>query len=89
MGGFGKLKAMVNARNYVYSHNSVMFFFSGKRGWNKCRVILDASDTYTMEFWYVNARKGKCNLKDSESGLYWDMLIPHFEEKTGLYLSLF
>lgn len=88
MGGLGRLRTMVNARNFAYSDNYVQFTFSGKRGINKCRVVYNPGrDLYTFELWYVNA-KGTCDLKFSLDDVYFEMLVPLFEEQTGLYLSL-
>ena len=93
MGGFGKLKAMVNGRDWsTLEDGGLKFTFSGKRGVNKCLVHLNADDTYTMEFWYCKLNKKtyefKSEMKASFDGLYWDMLISTFEKFTGLYLSL-
>jgi len=89
MGGFGRLGAMVNGRDFVTLENGgVQFTFSGKRGMNKCVIKLDADDTYTMEFWYYNKRTYDIKKVWEMSGMYWDMLIPVFEQETGLYLSL-
>jgi len=90
MGGFGRLGAMVNGRDYMARDAGVQFSFSGKRGMNKCVVDLDfATDTYSMEFWFFNKRTGECGrVGDRAEGLYCDMLKPYFEQRTGLYLSL-
>lgn len=87
MGGM-KIRAMVNARDFLVLDAGVQFTFSGKRGMNKCVVKLNGMDTYDVEFWYVNARKGTCDLKESFDDVYEDMLIDIFEHTTGLYLSL-
>jgi hypothetical protein len=87
MGGTGRLKAMINARDYFYSATHVQFTFSGNRRANKCIITLDWTDTYTME---IGKMTRKCEWKSiyHQSGLYWDMLKPVFEKATGLYLSL-
>ena len=91
MGGMGKISAMVKGRDWcALEDGGLQFTFSGKRGVNKCLVHLDASDTYTMEFWYCNKKtyEFKSEMKASFGGLYNDMLISTFERFTGLYLSL-
>lgn len=93
MGGQGRLKAMVNARDWlILEDGGLQFTFSGKRGMNKCLVHYNADDTYTMEFWYCKLNKRTydytMDLKKSFEHIYFDMLIPLFEETTGLYLSL-
>ena len=93
MGGMGKISAMVNGRDWcALEDGGLQFTFSGKRGVNKCLVHLDADDTYTMEFWYCKLNKKTYKyrniIKAEFDGLYNDMLIPTFEQFTGLYLSL-
>ena len=91
MGGFGKLKAMVNARDFCALKAGVKFRFTGSRMSNICIVNLDeALDLYDFELWRVGTRKGQIysKLVHTETGLYFDMLKPTFEEETGLRLSL-
>ena len=88
MGGFGKLKAMVNGRDYVGGENSVMFRFSGSRKANKCRVTLDWSDTYTFELFKISGRGLNYKTVIKLENVYDDMLIPLFTEYTGLDLTL-
>ena len=89
MGGFGRLKAMVGAHDFVGDENSVQFGFKGCRKANKCRVILDyGSDTYNFELWHLNKRTWDFSKVYEIEGIYFDMLKPIFEDETGLYLSL-
>ena len=88
MGGFGKLRAMVGANGFVGDSNSVQFSFKGSRKFNKCRIILNANDTYTFELWKYNKRTLDMKKVYEIDNLYWDMLKPVFESETGLYLSL-
>ena len=88
MGGAGKLSAMVSAHDFVGDKDSLQFGFKGSRKANKCRVILDPTDTYTLEFWKYNKRTFDIQQVGSFEGLYADMLKPVFESETGLYLSL-
>jgi len=97
MGGLGKMSAMVSANGLVFGTEEngdcfVQFSFKGSRKINKCKVILNWDDTYTMEFWKISLRAknpaNMCVKKSDASGLYWDMLKPEFERVTGLYLSL-
>lgn len=93
LGGMGKLRAMVNARNFMIDNNpeegiaSLHFQFSGSRKAKKCIITLLADDTYRMTLGKVN-RNLEWKEHYNESGLYWDMLIPEFERETELYLSL-
>jgi hypothetical protein len=89
-GPTGRLKAMVNARDFVQSseENYVQFTFSGFRGANKCRITLRADDTYDLEFFKYNRRTFECPRVTIMGGVYCDMLKDCFENFTGLYLSL-
>lgn len=88
MGGTGRLTAMVGANAFVGSDNSVSFRFKAraKNGANAFRVVLDPSDTYTVEF--MSCRAGKVTSKFKSRDIYAEDLIPLFERETGLYLSL-
>jgi hypothetical protein len=88
MGGTGRLSAMIGANNFVTTENGVQFSFKGSRKANRCTVTLDASDTYTMKLYKVNARTFDFSMTAEHEDLYWDMLKPVFERETGLYLSL-
>ena len=89
MGGVRKLTAMIGARQFTGSENSVQFGFSGSRIANKCRVELDfASDTYTFQLWKWNKKTGDIVKVYELEGAYFDMLIDLFESQTKLYLSL-
>jgi hypothetical protein len=98
MGGMGRLKAMVGAKDFVsYSAASeskygeglggVAFKFAKSKGKpNYVKIILDPSDTYTVTFGSIRGYQ----LKDEDeiSGVYVSNLRDLFERKTGLYLSL-
>lgn len=88
MGGTRILSAMIGARNFAGDETSIQFSFKGSRKVNKCRIILDASDTYTLELWKINKRTFEMTKVYELDGLYHDMLTPVFEQETGLYLSL-
>lgn len=93
LGGFGKLRAMIGIYSVVALGESdqedrggVQFGFKGSRKVNKCRIILDHSDTYTFELWKIT--KKSWDKVYELSGVYFDMLIDLFESETGLDLSL-
>ena len=88
LGGAGKLKAMIGAHTWVADSSSLMFSFKGSRKMNKCRVTLDADDTYTVELFKFSPTKLTCDLKAVSRGVYCDQLIPVIEQHTGLYLSM-
>lgn len=84
----GRLTAMIGAYNFVGSENGVSFRFKAraKNGANGVRIVLDPSDTYTVEFFSVRA--GKYKVKNTFSDIYNDSLTHLFENVTGLYLSI-
>lgn len=87
MGGANRIAAMTGAQ-FLALDNGVQFRFKGSRIANSCRVILDPSDTYTVEFHKITKRGLNCKVVKSLSGVYCDMLTEIFESTTGLYLSL-
>ena len=88
MGGSRRLAMMIGASVFAGDDNSVMFSFKGSRKMNKCRVTLDATDTYTVEFFKYSPSKGTCPVVNEISGVYGDMLVDIFESRTGLFLSI-
>jgi len=88
MGTRNRLAAMIGANHFVAIENGLQFSFKGSRKVNKCRVILDWSDTYTLELWKIQASSGESTLVASDTQVYGDQLIPIFEGHTGLYLTL-
>ena len=85
--GGQQMKAMTGAYGFVALESGVQFRFRGSRKANSCRVILDAMDTYTFELWKIG-RKTPPKMVYQIDGAYDDMLIPVFEEQTGLYTHL-
>ena len=91
MGG-GKLVAMVGAKNFSFGsidYNGVeqpymIFQFAMSRKYKYCRVIYEeGKDLYVFQL-LNNKGEVKVNVEDA----FCEDLIPLFEEKTGLYLSL-
>ena len=89
LGGAGRLKAMIGAKNFVQSQNEnwVQFqFMSGaKNKANRIRITL-RNDLYDIDFFVV--RKGEKKTKQEFPGIYNDQLVSIFEDSTSLYLSL-
>lgn len=90
--GSSRLNVMVGAKNFSYGAMEydgfeqpyLMFQFALSRKYKYCRVIYNqGADTYIFQL--LN-RKGevKVNVED----VFCEDLIPLFEEKTGLVLSL-
>jgi len=90
LGGAGRLKAMIGAKNFVQSQADswVKFqFMSGaKNKANRLRITLNSQDLYDLTFFTV--RKGEMVVKEEFSDIYCDQLVSIFEDSTSLYLSL-
>ncbi len=99
LGGAGRLSAMIGARDFVaYSSASesphgqglggVAFKFPNRARSkpNYLKIILDPSDTYTVEF--GRTRGYDYRVLRSRSGVYVSQLRPLIEAETGLQLSL-
>jgi hypothetical protein len=87
MGGTGRIRAMIGAKDFVALPDGVQFGFPGRRETgNKLVVKLEPSDTYRMEFWWV--RGAKAELLRELEGIYADQLADLFYRQTGLRLSL-
>lgn len=88
MGGTGKLAAMIGAKDFIAHPNGVAFKFmdpgAGKP--NYVKIILNARDTYDVEFGRLRGMNYKV-IKSFED-IYNDSLRSLFERTTGLYLSL-
>jgi hypothetical protein len=94
MGGFGRIKAMTGAKNFIGLPNGLSFDFPNRKGPNHVKITLDPDDRYTVEFFKKPGMKammsGKLDSKkmNTHSGIYFDQLKPLFENETGLRLSL-
>lgn len=88
LGGFGKISAMVNARNFSYTDNSLNFRFSGSKKSNMIKITLNSMDTYDIEFIKFSPKYCTCKVAQTHEGIYNDQLIDLFVQQTGLYLSL-
>jgi len=88
LGGYGKLKSMIGANNFVYDEKSVSFDFKGCKKINKIKIELTPLDLYDLTFFKWMPRK--CELVEVEKfdGCYNDNIKELIEEETGLYLSL-
>lgn len=88
MGGAGRVRAMTGAKHFIAIEDGVQFDFPNRcrsRG-NCVRIVLDASDTYTVSF-YNKSRKGADKVREV-CGVYCDGLKSLFENQTGLRLSI-
>jgi len=78
---------MTGARNLVGGNNMLMFMLPrAKDGINKVRIMLNAMDTYDVEFGRIRA--GEYKTISRHESIYNDGLVELFERITGLYTSL-
>lgn len=88
MGGLGRLQAMLGAKNFTSTENSVQFRWPNKeraRG-NAVKITLQPSDTYDMEFFNLSGSSAKSVKKYDD--IYADKLVDVFEKQTGWFLSI-
>ena len=102
MGGSGKLKAMVGAKDFLALDSGVQFKFKLNPKMNKVVIKYNDLDLYDVEFFkQANITGNEKTIEaidkkvangrivvESFEGIYYDMLKPVFEETTGLRLSL-
>jgi len=104
MGGGGKLRAMVGAKEIFARDAGVQFSFKLCKKMNKCVVELNGMDTYNVQFYKIPHLNTNCNsaaldryfdrLEKAKTpvvefeNVYYDQLIGVFEGETGLNLSL-
>lgn len=88
--GTSRLSVMIGAKNFARSEKDYTIGFKfaakAKNKANYCRIKLNASDLYDVEF--INIRGTNVKTVGTHNGLYADMLKSTFETETGLYLSL-
>jgi hypothetical protein len=88
VGGMGRLVAMLGAKDFLAYPNGVAFKFAvaGAGKPNYVKILLEPSDTYSVEFGRLRGRDYK--VIKAFDGVYADSLRRLFESTTGLYLSL-
>jgi hypothetical protein len=86
LGGARMLGMMCGCKDFGGTENSVQFKIgSNEKKVTLCRIVLDPSDTYTVEFY---AGRGLKIRKVWEmSDVYADSLMDIFEAQTGMYLT--
>ena len=88
--GGNRLVAMIGAKNFARDEKNytIGFKFVAKatNKANYCRIRLNASDLYDVEF--ISLRGVNAKTVSTHNGLYADMLKSTFEDETGLRLSL-
>jgi len=87
--GAGKFLVMTGAKNLLDHGNALSMRLPGnmcKHRINYLKIVLDPSDTYTMEFGRVWGTQYK--VIETVKDVYCDMLQNIFTEKTGMETSL-
>lgn len=80
---------MLGAHNLLDCGDGLSFRFKGYRKANYCKITLDPTDTYTVEFWKLGrAVTTDPKLVSKTAGIYCDQLHTLIETETGLYTSL-
>jgi len=104
MGGGGKLRAMIGAKDIYALDAGVQFAFKLCKKMNKCVVDLNQDDLYNVKFYKIPHLNPNCTpaaldryFKNVDKAttpvaefenIYADQLNSVFESETGLYLSL-
>lgn len=82
---------MTGARDFVAGEFFLLFRLPtrfARDGINKVKVILDPSDTYTLEFLKCNFNNHEYKIVAKRENVYDDLLQSIFTEVTGLDTSL-
>ena len=90
MGGGGRLRAMIGAKHFVHHADGTLAFkfMKARQGANYVEITLTPKDLYTMRIGRI--RRGGIGFEEIvvAEDLFFDQLIPTFENATGLYLTL-
>ena len=102
LGGINRLIAFIGAKQFVCGHEERGSFLqfgwnaSTRNGADKIKIILNASDTYTVEFWKTPRTMKELKTATDDfnqfrvfliDNIYHDQLMDLFEDHTGLYLT--
>jgi hypothetical protein len=84
---------LTGSRSFTGGDDFLMFALAAnKSGANKIKIILTPLDTYTVQFWKINARARKAEdvarVVSEHEHIYCDMLQDLFFDVTGLYTTL-
>jgi len=91
----GKALYMIGAKGkpMIALENGVIFKVGrNSKRVNKIKILLNAMDTYDIEYWYnafsLKTYTDKSKLISEDKGIYFDGLRGSIERNTGLYTSL-
>jgi hypothetical protein len=88
LGGSRVLNAMLGVKAFIGGENSLSFSWKARArdSINALRVVLDPSDTYTVEF--LRIRNSSRVVVDTRSDVYCDGLVDLIQSRTGLALRM-
>lgn len=89
--GGSRFLAMTGAKSLLNGGNYLQFDLPrgfATNGATKVRIALDASDTYTVEFFKWSARRFECIAVGKTEGVYAEDLRIIFTRETGLDCTL-
>ena len=86
LGGVAKLKMMTGAYNFMTVKNGVTFRIKNRlRRVNAITILLNGKDLYDVTFYNIRGFDRK--IVREYNDVYFDQLMPFFEDTTGMYLS--
>jgi hypothetical protein len=86
LGGMKRLVIMTGAYNFVASPNAVSFRIKNRKV-NYIKITLNGKDLYDLKFSRIFNYQEKVVAELND--IYFDQLIPIFEQNTGMYLKMF
>lgn len=85
--GGNMFRMMTGSKDFTAIESGIQFKVGrNSKSVNFCRIILNASDTYDVEYGLL--RSGKFYVNAHSDGIYCDQLREDFTRSTGLYVSL-
>ena len=84
--GGNRFVAMTGAKNFGDTGNGLAFRIPSTKRINAVKVVLDASDTYTVKF--LRITQSELKTISEHSMIYCNQLVDLFERETGLYTHL-
>ena len=88
--GPNRLTAMIGAKNFAQSKEgawvSFRFPMKARNRANHVKISLNSNDLYDVEFGRIHGTRFR--VVGEARDMFGDALKPHFEEETGLHLSL-
>jgi len=87
--GGNKFKCMVGGENFGGTENSLSFRFKMCKKATHCKIILNSTDLYTVNFYKITKKTRDLSPVKTYDMIYNDQLEDIFKEFTGLNTRLF